>query len=494
MRLRGLVATTMLATVLLACAAAGASAAAPPVRGPLHADGRWLRDPLGRVVVLHGLFAVWKGVPYYPPDDATIPNGFTAADADRFADLGFDAVRLAWFWRGLEPAEGQFDKAYLDGIAAVYRKLAARGVFVVLDSHQDGFGDRFNGLGFPDYVTFDDGLPFDTSTKFPLNYFQPATSRAFDNFYAGRGGSWWYYARAWQTMARRFAGDPMLVGYDLMNEPWPGASFGACTPPNGCPAEDRDVRQPLFDFLARAVRVVDRRSTVFYEPTIWFNQGASNGYVKPPAGLAPVGLSFHNQCPTRAQYQVTHDPSLVEKGHTICPPVENRVMFQSEAVAKRLGGPPLMTEVAATSDADYDGLNCLLERSERYMTGFTYGLSWRSGELRTLAPAKAQVIARVYPQAVAGTPQTYGFDVRTGRFDLAYDPSRHSRGPTVISVPGSVHYPNGYRVSATGAWITRRSPDQVQLVNKPWASKVSVTLTPPPGDTTPRPQLIPCAG
>ena len=78
-----------------------------------------------------------------------LPNGFTDADADRFAALGFDAVRLAWFWRGLEPAKGAFDPAYLEGIAAVQEKLSRRGVFTVLDSHQDGYGDRFNGLGFP---------------------------------------------------------------------------------------------------------------------------------------------------------------------------------------------------------------------------------------------------------------------------------------------------------------------------------------------------------
>ena len=487
MRRRGVLALAL--AILAAAVPASASAA---VTGPLHADGRWFRDPLGRVVVLHGLFAVWKGAPYYPPDDATVPNGFTAADADHFAALGFDAVRLAWFWRGLEPAKDQFDGPYLDGIAAVFRKLADRGVFVVLDSHQDGFTDRYNGLGFPDYVAFDDGLAFDPASKFPLNYFQPATSRAFDNFYAGRGGSWLYFARAWQTVARRFAADPMLVGYDLMNEPWPGAAFGQCLPLAGCPDLDRTVREPLFNALAKALREVDRRRPVFYEPTIWFNQGASNGYVTPPAGLGPVGFSFHNQCPTRAQYQVSHDPSLVEQGHKVCPPIENRVMFQAEAMAAKLGGPPLMTEVAATTDDDYDGLNCLLERTEKYMTGYTYGLSWRSGELRTLAPAKAQVIARVYPRAVAGTPTSYGFDARTGRFHLNYVTRAGTYGPTVITVPSAIHYPQGYRVSATGARVIRKTAKAVRLVNKPLAQSVGVTIRPPAGDTTARPALLPC--
>lgn len=284
----------------------------------------------------------------------------------------------------------------------------------------------------------------------------------------------------------------MLVGYDLMNEPWPGSNYANCLAPNGCPDEDRTLRQPLMNALARAIRDVDRERPVFYEPTIFFNQGAMNGYVKAPAWAAPVGFSLHNQCSTRALWQITHDPTLVEQARTICPPSENRVMFMAEAQAKTLGGPPLMTEVAATTDDDYDGLNCLLERTERYMTGYTYGLSWRSGELRDLAHAKAQVIARVYPRAVAGTPTSYGFNPRTGRFHLAYTTRSGSHGPTVISVPNTVHYPNGYRVSATGARVTRKAADQVQLANKPGAREVTVSLTPPPGDETARPQLMAC--
>jgi endoglycosylceramidase len=497
MRYGKLIALAALLAAIAGALPAAASASRPDphaVGGPLHADGRWFRDPLGRAVVLHGLFAVWKGTPFYPPDDAVLPNGFTDADADRFAELGFDAVRLAWFWRGLEPAKDQFDPAYLAGIAAVERKLARRGVFVVLDSHQDGFGDRFNGLGFPDYVAFDDGLPFDTRLTFPLNYVSPATSRAFDNFYAGQGDAWRYYGRAWQVMALRFGRDPMLVGYDLMNEPWPGTNFGACGPPAGCPERDRTTFQPLFDSLARSIRRVDRSRPVFYEPSIFFNQGAVNSYVKPPAGTGPVGLSFHNQCPTRAAWQITHDPTLVEQARTICPPIETSVMQHAEETAARLGGPPLMTEVAATTNEDYDGLNCLLERTERFMTGYTYGLSWRSGELRTLAHAKAQVISRVYPRAVAGTPRAYGFDPRTGRFHLTYVTRRGVRGPTVITVPTGVHYPNGYRVRASGAWVVRKGGDRVVLVNRPRAREVSVTVEPPPGDATARPSLIACPG
>jgi hypothetical protein len=47
----------------------------------------------------------------------------------------------------------------------------------------------------------------------------------------------------------------------------------------------------------------------------------------------------------------------------------------------------------------------------------------------------------VYPRAVAGTPTAYGFDVRTGRFHLSYVARHGTHGPTVITVPNTVHYP-----------------------------------------------------
>ena len=98
-----------------------------------------------------------------------------------------------------------------------------------------------------------------------------------------------------------------------------------------------------------------------------------------------------------------------------------------------------MTEVAATADSDVQGLDCVLEAADARGIGFTYGLSWSNPdkELRRLhaeslpgaaAPFKEQVLARVAPRAVAGTPLAYGFDVRTGRFTLRYAPRRHVAG------------------------------------------------------------------
>ena len=495
--------------------------------GPLRAVGPTLRDPQGRIVVLHGLFAVWKQPPYVPagaddPADPAHPS-FTDADADAIRRLGLDGVRLAWFWQGLEPSPGRYSAAYLDALAAVQARLARRGVFTVLDSHQDQYGLRFGDKpGFPDWATLSDGLPVAPAPsdpafaawRFPLGYFHPATGRAFGHLYAGAtaGGRDLRraFGAAWQVVARRFAGAPMVVGYDLVNEPFPGTAGDAvgydqtCVAAAGCPGYDRATLQPFETVLARAIRRVDPRRPVFYEPTIFFNGGIPNGFAAPPADVRPAGLSFHDQCPTRAQYAVTHDPALIARGHEVCPPIDARTLDHAQATAARLGGPPLMTEVAATADSDVQGLNCILEAADARGLGFTYGLSWSNPdkELRRLhaeslpggaAPFKEQVLARVAPRAVAGTPLAYGFDVRTGRFTLRYAPRRHVAGPTLVSVPAAVQYPHGYRVSVLGGRVVSRpGADVLAVAGRAQARTVTVSVAPPPRDPTPRPAFPAC--
>ena len=82
--------------------------------------------------------------------------------------------------------------------------------------------------------------------------------------------------------------------------------------------------------------------------------------------------------------------------------------------------------------------------------------------------------------------------MRTGGFHLLYVTRRGRHGATVITVPKALHYPNGYRVSVAGARVVAKNADSVRLRNRPRARHVAVAITPPPGDTTPRPALLPC--
>ncbi len=495
--------------------------------GPLRADGSSLVDPDGRVVVLHGLFAVWKQPPLFPAgtDSATDPSlpSFTDADADEVRSMGLDAARLAWYWEGLEPTQGQYSSTYLDGIAGAEQRFASRGVYVVLDAHQDQYDHLFgNEPGFPEWSAVTDGQPLApdptdpsySGWKFPLGYFHTSTELAFGNLYANAAvngeGIGTAFGRAWQVIARRFYGDPMVAGYDLINEPFPATSsptdpyVSSCADAAGCADFDRGTLESFQTSIAEAIRAVDRVRTVFYEPTFFFNGGVPNGFTAPPAAVGPAGLSFHNQCPSRTAYSLTHDPSLIVQGHTTCPPVSATVFRNARRTARRLGGPGLMTEVASTSDADVQGLNCILEQADRFQSGWTYGLSWSNpdDELRRLAsesapdgsaPFKQMILARVFPRAIAGVPQHYSFDVRTGAFNMVYVPRRDHGAPTIISVPASIQYPQGYVVRVSGARVVSApGASQLKLTNDRGAVTVRVAIRPAPGSTVARPQFPAC--
>ena len=511
----------------------GALAAGPATRarfdapGPLRADGGQLVDPEGRVVILHGLFAVWKQPPYFPAGsdsatDASIPS-FTDADADHVESLGLDGVRLAWYWEGLEPAQGRYSATYLGGIAGAEQKFASRGVYVVLDAHQDQYDRLFgNEPGFPQWSAVTDGQPVapDPSDpgyvgwKFPLGYFHASTELAFGHLYANSAvngeGIRTAFGRAWQVVVRRFDRDPMVAGYDLINEPFPGIASRSspyalsCAGITGCPGFDRQTLEPFQVAVARAIRRADRRRTVFFEPTFFFNTGVPTHFAPPPAAVQPVGLSFHDQCPTRSAYSLSHDPAIIVQGHASCPPVSALVLRHDLHSSGRLGGPGLMTEVASTSDSDVQGLDCLLEQADQFQSGWTYGLSWSNpnDELRRLAsesapsgsaPFKQLILARVFPRAVAGVPLRYSFNVRNGRFRMTYLPRRDDGAPTIISIPVSVQYPGGYVVRVTGArQISQRGASELKLANLRGAAIVSVDVGPAPGTTVSRPQFPAC--
>src|SRR3546814_9915627 len=86
----------------------------------------------------------------------------------------------------LEPARGQYDAGYLAQYVRQTRLIAAQGLFVMPEFHQDLYNEQTLGAGFPDWATFTDGLPAQPDAG-ALNLYNLAAARAFDNLYAKIG-------------------------------------------------------------------------------------------------------------------------------------------------------------------------------------------------------------------------------------------------------------------------------------------------------------------
>jgi endoglycosylceramidase len=477
-------------SALLACAvppaARSASGTTKVTRPDLTGSGTWVTDGQGRVVILHGLNQVYKIAPYTPGAD-----GFGADDAAFLQRNGFDVMRVGVIWSAVEPHPGEFDAGYLDSIARTVRTLAQHGIYALLDFHQDLYNEKFQGEGAPKWAVLGGNDP-NPALGFPGNYFaNPAENAAWDAFWhndpARDGvGLQVHYAHAWAHVAARFAANRNVLGYEVLNEPWPGTTWQPClTPDVGCAQFDQTMTA-FYQRVATAIRRHDRRHLVWLEPNVASASADANnvGKVHDPH----LGWTFHDYCPTLAELQQ----------NLLCPQLDDQTVTAMMKYGTDHSVPTLMTEFGATQDqdnlAEMVGLadQHLLGWTEWAYTGHDKTSTSPDGQALVLDPAKPptgsnveraklKALAEVYPQVVAGTPTSYSYADRV--FELRYGTVRVTGGRfaagsiTEVAVP-HIQYPHGYRVHATGARVVS-SPGArtLRLASRAGAKTVTVTVT-----------------
>jgi endoglycosylceramidase len=479
--------TITIAALCLVASAPLASAATPTP--PLSHEGRWITDAKGRTVMLHGVNMVYK-VGSYAPKDA----GFGADDARFLARHGFNTVRLGVIYKGVEPnppsgGEPSYHDAYIRKVADTQRTLGRHGVFSLVDFHQDLYNEKFQGEGWPDWQVEDDGLP-NPQNGFPNNYLtNPALNRAFDHFWANDtvGGVKLrdQYAAAWTHVARIFRGSDRVLGYDVMNEPWPGSEWPTCAQTAGCPQFDTGPLAAMTRESTKAIRKVDHRHMVWQEPNVIFNFGA-------PSHLPKIGsnsgFSFHVYCLTA--------------GAPDCPTMETLPFDNADDTAETTDRALMVTEFGATDDLEEIGR--IVRLAQQHMVSWQYWHYCDCDDPTTSGPGvqslvidpkkpprgknvkrdKLKVLEQPYPQAVAGTPDHFRFRPGNDTFHLRYstrDPAgdRLPRSiATEVFVP-RIHYRDGYSVKVKGAEALSRDDGQhLELRRGRNASEVRVKLTP----------------
>ncbi|WP_405852529.1 cellulase family glycosylhydrolase [Streptomyces sp. NBC_00090] len=441
-------------------------AAASPAPPELGHEGRWLTDDQGRVVTVHGVNMVYKKPPYFPA-----AGGFGEKDARFLAENGFNAVRLGFAWNAVEPRPGVYDDEYIEKIRQTQQLLARHHIYSLVDSHQDAFNESVGASwsGFPDWATYADGFPVQPNPGFPLVYFtSPAQNQTWANFWRDRAapdgvGLQEHYAAMWAHVAQRFTDQPYVLGYDLINEPWPGWEYPTCFP-KGCPRFETGVLAPFEAKVMNAIRGVDRNHLLFYEPSLTNDFGTPN-WMPNPTGDPKAGMSFHDYCLGQVDTCVTNG-------------------LERSAAEGVVG---VVTEFGATKDATK--LSALADRFDANMASWMF---WSQAQDQT--PDHPQEpptgphlmdpsIVRPYPRAVAGTPQQWQYDSTTGTFTLRYSTCRADSGQpfapgarTEVFLPQS-NYPGGYRVESQGADVVS-SPDArlLQLTTSPGQDTVQVTV------------------
>ncbi len=188
-------------------------------------SGTHFLNASGQPILFHGINVVNKS------KDQGYTGNISPADFAQIRSWGMNSVRLCIFWDGLEPQPGHFDKAYLSRIATLVEYAKQQGLYVLLDMHQDLYSVKFSD-GAPAWATLDEGKTYTETAEWSDAYYQSkGVQTALDHFWTNSPGPDGmglqdHYAKAWQFVASRFKDEPDVIGYDLMNEPFPGQDAG----------------------------------------------------------------------------------------------------------------------------------------------------------------------------------------------------------------------------------------------------------------------------
>ena len=479
--------------VLLGCIAAAAvlrcathspaQESTPPPSGPalpvapVGHQGRWLTDAEGRVLLVHGVNMVNKTAPYDPTS-----AGFSDADATWLADNGFLVVRVGVLATGLMPTPGVVDTGYIQRIATTVQDLASHGIFSLIDLHQDGWGPVVGSDGFPAWMTLTGDAGNDTEAGFPFYYQDnPALQQAFQSFWdnaegPGDAGLQDDYAAMFSALATQLAGEPYVLGYDLLNEPWPGTTWSAClNAPSGCPSLDNGELAPAYAKAVAAIRGAGDEHLVFGEPFVLFNYGTSTTSMPLPGGDPNGGMSFHvyplspNQAPdvigNAVSWSSTTGGALLntEWGATVSP-----LTLAPESIALDEALVPWI----------FWSFCCELVPSLQQAPGGS-----------NLVASTASVLVQPYPLAVAGTPQQLTVDPSAGTLSFTWSTAPAAGPPfptgtvTTIVAP-ALAYPGGYSATVTSGWITS-APCAPLLTVSAMPGAATVTVEVQPGGTCP---------
>lgn len=262
--------------------------------GVTGADAR-VADDLDRSVILRGVNLNSLGEYYQEFPDLPATLALSEDDFAGMAAMGFNVVRLIVTWSRIEPQRGVIDTAYFERIAQALEWARAHDIYVLLDMHQDAWSPY---VGTPDGVSCPpplqavvgwDGAPAWATAltgtvatcALPLGReFSVAVQTSFEQFYLDLGGVQGELINSWAALAGRFAADPVVAGYDLLNEPNPGLTAGV---------DDYLLLGQFYSRALNAIRAAESAAPGGFAHAGFFEPSVITG---PLALPGPVPLGF----------------------------------------------------------------------------------------------------------------------------------------------------------------------------------------------------------
>jgi len=487
-------------------------------------------DVHGNTRIFHGVNAVQKLPPFLPTSGSfDVIHSLADSDLTSLTGWGFNVVRLGVLWSAVTPTAdidgvGVVNVTYLAEVKSLIAKLEARGIYTIVDAHQDNLNPQTCGEGMPNWV-FDYALSevgfnrSDPRTAFPkpLPYDIPLGADGLPDRdrceayqFSTEGGAYeviaaWTalytkpeiygaFASFWGTVAEALTGIPGVLGYELLNEPWPSLEL----------FDDKKSLLPMYKLAAERIRQFDTETIILFEPISFDSYFSVFNHIPdfPPYGIEGPKyqdrqlFAYHSYC---ADFGNSTAKNLPLSCQII---LSKSWPWVKETLAQyHLGG--FLTEWGAVGDSavSLKLLQTQADSADEQFQSWTYWTYKSFDDITTANPAsetffkpdgslqtaKVKALARSYAQQIAGMPTNMGFIPSTGLFNVDYD----SRGgdnrdlpETVIFVSREFYYPRGFQVDVSPAEdlnVTFSSDGPIVITHLPSlapGSSVRVSITP----------------
>lgn len=266
----------------------------------------------------------------------------SAEDATRIAGWGFNVIRLRIHWADLEPrppvqqADGSWSHSYdaeaMAHIKTYVDRAWANGVYTILDNHNCGGCSFFKFPGWTAQAAYNSKKVTYPSTAAGLTSYET-------DFWSDPLRQQFMTA-AMTEVARRFAANPGVLGYEVLNEPQQGS----------LPATSATTAKVLNIQLqvARGFRQGDPGRVLFFQTRAGYGPGLHKADLSSWQALGNVAFDLHDGFGARWGNGLQMDPNspdylenlpLLNNNITIAdvPPYIGNTVVQARILQDRLG-------------------------------------------------------------------------------------------------------------------------------------------------------------
>jgi endoglycosylceramidase len=423
---------SLAAALTFACGPSSSSspppAPAPPAKrtdpAAVHVVGTAFRDTQGRQLLFRGYNAKFTEIFDNTFDDGRTPEetfpDFTEAGATRFEQLGWNVMRLPIDWSGLEPYPEQYAESVLQKIGGALDMAQRHHFYVIIDMHQDGYSKEIGEDGEPLWAIVPPPTqllqgPFDDARRLTAqvleagyNFFAPTMVSASDGRPLQNA-----YITAVQKIARRYVGNPAVLGYEAFNEPV---------------VLNYKYLNAFHEAFADGIHAVDGDAPVLFEPISTRNQLDSAIVPDTPWSNGPGSYAIHIYT---GWFSMPDGNNWASMNPALLAP-----SMQAADMERAAWGTPLfVTEYGCdvTMPQGQPWLSAELDLQDQWLTSSTawefsglgsWGFHDNSGIER---PSLTHIMARMFPRAVAGDLLKIDRP-KLGDMIVTYRPSAQTRG------------------------------------------------------------------